>query len=222
MVLDMFKKLKKAYDYYPREYWVVILAVFIDLMGGYMLGPFFGYFVSAQFNVDLTAIGFLFSFFSLGAIFGGMFGGAIADKVGRKPVIIFLFQCRNLPAHGVFTGTGIKHIHRLSCCAGFGQHRHTIRCHNDFIGKRQITVIRVITIIFLPAIKYRGNACPFLHDCQCAIGGTRTGRHQQGAPTPVSHGAGLSPKALRRPAVHGVWPAASADDDRYVGSSQVA
>ena len=85
----MFKKLKKAYKYYPTEYWVIILAVFIDLMGGYMLGPFFGYFVSTQFNVNFTEIGFLFTMFSAGAIFGGIFGGAIADKVGRKPVIVF-------------------------------------------------------------------------------------------------------------------------------------
>jgi len=85
----MFKKLKKAYNYYPQEYWVIILAVFIDLMGGYMLGPFFGYFVSAQFSVNFRDIGFMFTMFSSGAIFGGIFGGAIADKVGRKPVIIF-------------------------------------------------------------------------------------------------------------------------------------
>ncbi len=85
----MFKKIKKAYNYYPTEYWVIILAVFIDLMGGYMLGPFFGYFVSAQFSVNFRDIGFMFTMFSSGAIFGGIFGGAIADKLGRKPVIIF-------------------------------------------------------------------------------------------------------------------------------------
>ena len=61
----MFKKIKKAYNYYPPEYWVIILAVFIDLMGGYMLGPFFGYFVSAQFNINFASIGFMFTMFSL-------------------------------------------------------------------------------------------------------------------------------------------------------------
>jgi MFS family permease len=58
-------------------------------MGGYMLGPFFGYFVSAQFNVVFAEIGLLFTMFSAGAIFGGFFGGALADKIGRKFVIIF-------------------------------------------------------------------------------------------------------------------------------------
>jgi MFS family permease len=81
--------LKERYKYFPTAYWVIILAVFIDLMGGYMLGPFFGYFVSAQFDVSFVDIGFMFTMFSVGGLFGGIFGGAIADKVGRKPVVIF-------------------------------------------------------------------------------------------------------------------------------------
>ncbi|MBN2157226.1 MAG: MFS transporter [Candidatus Lokiarchaeota archaeon] len=81
--------LKEKLTYYPSAFWVIILAVFIDLMGGYMLAPFFGYFVYTQFSISFTDIGFMFTMFSIGGIFGGLFGGAIADKVGRKPVIIF-------------------------------------------------------------------------------------------------------------------------------------
>lgn len=73
---------------YPK-FGIVALATFIDTFGQYLLFPFFGYFVTSRFDVAFTEIGLMFTFFGVGGIVGGFIGGALADKIGRKFVVIF-------------------------------------------------------------------------------------------------------------------------------------
>ncbi|MCP4763668.1 MAG: MFS transporter, partial [archaeon] len=56
--------------------------------GGFMLFPFFSLYLSKRFEVGMVEVGFLFTFFSLGAIFGGTFGGLLTDKYGRKSTML--------------------------------------------------------------------------------------------------------------------------------------
>ena len=84
----MLGKIKIAYKEYPKAFKVLVLASFIDMLGGFLLMPFFAIYITSRFGVGMTQVGFLFTVFSAGSIFGGMIGGALADKYGRRGMLL--------------------------------------------------------------------------------------------------------------------------------------
>ncbi len=85
----MFTKLQKIYSDYPRLFWIVVGASFIDGIGGTLLFPFFALYITQKFGVGMTQAGILLGMFSLFGLFGGMVGGALTDRFGRKQLILF-------------------------------------------------------------------------------------------------------------------------------------
>lgn len=84
----MLTKIKRGYKEYPKPFKVLVLASFIDMLGGFLLYPFFALYITERFGVKMTEVGFLFAMFGAGNIFGSMVGGALADKYGRRIMII--------------------------------------------------------------------------------------------------------------------------------------
>ncbi len=84
----MFTKIKNSYKEYPSTFKVLVLASFIDMLGGFLLYPFFALYITQRFGVDMIQVGLLFTVFSAGNIIGSMVGGALADKYGRRVMII--------------------------------------------------------------------------------------------------------------------------------------
>ncbi|MHA1486979.1 MAG: MDR family MFS transporter [Promethearchaeota archaeon] len=82
------EKIKIAYKEYPSAFKVLVLASFIDMVGGALLFPFFALYITERFGVGMTQVGFLFTLFSAGSIISGMVGGALADKYGRRIMIL--------------------------------------------------------------------------------------------------------------------------------------
>ena len=85
----MFSKFKGIYGEYPGSFRVLVLATFIDRLGSFLLFPFFALYITERFNVGMTQVGFLFTILSAGSILGSMIGGALADRFGRRFLIIF-------------------------------------------------------------------------------------------------------------------------------------
>ena len=85
----MFGRIRKIYGEYPRNFWVVMGALFIDHLGEALIFPFLALFISAKFQVGMWEIGQLFAIVAISSIFGSMMGGALTDRLGRKAVIIF-------------------------------------------------------------------------------------------------------------------------------------
>ncbi|MBD3195127.1 MAG: MFS transporter [Candidatus Lokiarchaeota archaeon] len=84
----MIKRIKKSFGNYPNPFKILILSTFIDRLGGFLLYPFFALYITAKFNVGMTEVGFLFSIFSFGNILGGIIGGALSDKYGRRMILL--------------------------------------------------------------------------------------------------------------------------------------
>jgi MFS family permease len=84
----MLTKIRQGYREYPKSFKVLVLATFIDMLGGFLLMPFFAIYITNRFGVDWIQVGFLFTVFSAGSIFGGMIGGALADKYGRRSMLL--------------------------------------------------------------------------------------------------------------------------------------
>jgi MFS family permease len=85
----MFSRLKNIYREYPSQFWVVVGVMFIDRIGGTMLFPFFSLYITQKFSVGMTQAGIILGFFSIFGMLGGMIGGALTDKLGRRSLILF-------------------------------------------------------------------------------------------------------------------------------------
>ena len=67
----------------------MMLGMFIDQLGGNLIYPFFALYVTARFKVGLTEVGMLLGAMTAGGIIGGLIGGWLTDKIGRKNIILF-------------------------------------------------------------------------------------------------------------------------------------
>jgi len=85
----MINRLRSTYREYPQTFWVLVGASFIDTIGRTAMIPFFALYVTEKFDVGMTEAGILFAIFSLAGFFGNLVGGALADRFGRKSIIIF-------------------------------------------------------------------------------------------------------------------------------------
>ncbi len=81
---------------YPRPFWTLVVATFIDHLGGALLFPFFSLYITRRFNVGMTEVGILFAMFSISSFVGGALGGALTDRIGRKGMLIFSLLATSL------------------------------------------------------------------------------------------------------------------------------
>ncbi len=89
MLKRRYRKVKALIDEYPRSFWTLVIAVFIDRLGGSILFPFFTLYLTRKFDVGMTTVGIIFGIFSITGIIGSTIGGALTDRVGRKSMLIF-------------------------------------------------------------------------------------------------------------------------------------
>jgi MFS family permease len=66
-----------------------MLASFVDHIGSFLLLPFFSLYITDKFGVGLTEVGQVFLVFSIAGTIGGILGGAITDRFGRRAIILF-------------------------------------------------------------------------------------------------------------------------------------
>lgn len=85
----MITKIQSIYRRFPGKFWVLVGTVFIDMIGGTLLYPFFALYITQKFNVGMTQAGVLLGMMSLFGLFGNTIGGALTDKFGRKRIILF-------------------------------------------------------------------------------------------------------------------------------------
>lgn len=98
---EFFNKVRSVYNEYPRAFWTYNLIVFIDRLGGFMLYPFFALYLTKKFEIGMATVGLLVAVFSVSGMIGSAFGGALADRMGRKAVIIASLLLSSLSALGM-------------------------------------------------------------------------------------------------------------------------
>jgi MFS family permease len=85
----MFEKLENTYRQFPRTFWVVVGTQFIDVVGNTLLFPFFALYITQKFDVGMTQAGIILATNSFAGIVGSTIGGALADRYGRRGIILF-------------------------------------------------------------------------------------------------------------------------------------
>jgi MFS family permease len=89
IISNQMQKVRTVYREYPSQFWLLILASFIDRLGGALLFTFFAIYITSKFGVGLTQVGLVSVIWGVTGLFGNFVGGALADKFGRKGVMIF-------------------------------------------------------------------------------------------------------------------------------------
>ncbi|MBK9926495.1 MAG: MFS transporter [Anaerolineales bacterium] len=97
----LLERTKKTYNEYPRAFWIYNVIVFIDRLGGFMLYPFFALYLTQKYDIGMATVGILFAVFSVSGMAGSALGGAIADRMGRKTVIIASLILSSISALGM-------------------------------------------------------------------------------------------------------------------------
>lgn len=97
----LLERTRNVYREYPPAFWTYNLIVFIDRLGGFMLYPFFALYLTQKFDIGMATVGLLFAVFSISGMVGSALGGAVADRMGRRIVIIFSLILSSLSALGM-------------------------------------------------------------------------------------------------------------------------
>ncbi|NTU75366.1 MAG: MFS transporter [Anaerolineaceae bacterium] len=98
----MFAKIRKTYYEFPSKFWVLVGSIFIDVIGGTLIWPFFALYLTSKFHIGMTEAGLLIGLFSICGLAGSMVGGALTDKFGRKKMMLFglVFSALSMLAFG--------------------------------------------------------------------------------------------------------------------------
>jgi MFS family permease len=81
-------KLQSLFHEYPRQYWLMIAGIVISTAGGSMICPFMLIYASGKLDLPLSAVATLISINAGTGIFASFLAGSLADKIGRKVVMI--------------------------------------------------------------------------------------------------------------------------------------
>lgn len=74
---------------YSRSIWALAGGTFINSFGGSMVFPLFTLYFTQKFGIKVAEAGLLAMLFTVGGLIGGPVGGWLADRIGRKAVMIF-------------------------------------------------------------------------------------------------------------------------------------
>jgi MFS family permease len=89
LFLERKARLQSVIEEYPRHFWYLMGASFIDAMGSALLFPFFALYITAKFDLGMSQAGGMFGILTLTSIAGTTLGGALADRFGRKFMVLF-------------------------------------------------------------------------------------------------------------------------------------
>jgi len=88
LIKEVLDKANRVFHEYSPQFWVLSGASFIDSLGKTILFPFFTLYITRRFGIGMAQAGILLGIFSVSGMFGGLLGGALADKAGRKVMIL--------------------------------------------------------------------------------------------------------------------------------------
>jgi MFS family permease len=81
--------IKKLYNEYPSQYWLMITGIVLSTAGGSMIWPFLIIYASSKLQMPLSSVAALISINAGTGLVFSLIAGTLADQVGRKVVMNF-------------------------------------------------------------------------------------------------------------------------------------
>jgi len=89
VILERKERIRAVINEYPRHFWYLMGAGFIDSLGASLLFPFYALYVTAKFDLGMSQAGAMFGFLTIAAVVGTTLGGGLTDRFGRKSMVLF-------------------------------------------------------------------------------------------------------------------------------------
>ncbi len=112
------RKALSLYREFPKPFWTLVGATFVDRLGGALLFPFFALYLTDRFQIGMSEVGLLFAIWSLAAFPGNLLGGALADRMGRKYLLIFSLLASSLSTLAMGFVTSLDAFYLLALVSG--------------------------------------------------------------------------------------------------------
>lgn len=84
----LLSRVRAVFEEYPRQFWLLVGASFIDMSGNALIFPFFAMFLTDHFDISMTQVGVIFAIYAVAGVIGSTIGGALTDRFGRKPMAL--------------------------------------------------------------------------------------------------------------------------------------
>jgi len=94
--MKLVSRLKVLYNEYPRQYWLMVIGLVIATAGGSMIWPFLMIYASNKLDLPLSTVAILISINAGTGLISSFIAGSLADKVGRKAVMVFSLMMNGL------------------------------------------------------------------------------------------------------------------------------
>ena len=111
-------KLQSLFHEYPRQYWLMIVGIIISTAGGSMIWPFMLIYASGKLNLPLSTVATLISINAGTGLFASFLAGSLADKIGRKVVMIISLAMTGLAYFFMMSAETYLHFVILMVCIG--------------------------------------------------------------------------------------------------------
>jgi len=98
---------------------VLIAGVFIDRLGTNLIMPFLAVYVAKTFNAEMTQIGIILTIFAVSGVGGTFLAGAMADRFGRRSVLIIGLVGGALSRVGFGLAANMQALYVIAIFAGF-------------------------------------------------------------------------------------------------------
>src|SRR5947207_3258120 len=72
----------------PHAYWVLFIGQVVNRLGGFLLA-FFPLYLTEKRGFSATDAGMIVAVYAFGLLTGSTIGGAVSDRIGRKPTMVF-------------------------------------------------------------------------------------------------------------------------------------
>jgi MFS family permease len=92
----MLARLRTTYLKYPPQFWLMVFGVFLSTAGAGMIGPFLMIYASEKLGLPLSTVVTLITINAGTGLFSSFIAGTLADKVGRKPVMVISLAANGL------------------------------------------------------------------------------------------------------------------------------
>lgn len=84
----MIERARGATAGYPRQFWILFWGQLINTSGGSMVWPFLTIYLRQKLDLDMTAIGTLFTVSAAAGLIASSIAGPLVDRFGRKGVMV--------------------------------------------------------------------------------------------------------------------------------------
>jgi MFS family permease len=92
----MLANIKRIYNTYPSQFWLMVFGIFLSTAGASMISPFLMIYASEKLHLPLSTVATLITINAGTGLFSSFIAGTLADKIGRKVVMVISLATNGL------------------------------------------------------------------------------------------------------------------------------